>query len=86
MFSTASTSLSAQYQVEMSPVNINGVKIGFEENVEHVGILRSCVGNLPNLLNRIKSHKRALGAALHVGMARNHRGNPAYSLRVHQLY
>ena len=44
------------------------------------------LGNLPNLLNRILAHKKALGAVLHTGTARHHRGNPAASLRVEKLY
>ena len=38
------------------------------------------------MLNRIISHKKSLGAILSAGLARSHRGNPAASLRVHQLY
>ena len=31
-------------------------------------------------------HKKAIGAILHVGIARGHRGNPVASLYIHQLY
>ena len=69
-----------------NPIKINNIPIEFSKSAEHVGILRSTEGNGPTILARIAAYKRALGAVLHVGMARNHRGNPVYSLRVHQLY
>ena len=43
-------------------------------------------GNLPNIINRILSHKKALGAVLHAGVARHHKGNPAASLRLEKIY
>ena len=35
---------------------------------------------------RIAAHTKALYAVLPAGLARRHHGNPAASLRVHQLY
>ena len=52
----------------------------------NVGLLRLTSGNLPSLLARIASHKKALGAILHSGMARSHRGNPAASIRKQEIY
>ena len=69
-----------------NPININGIAVKFSKEAEHVGIIRNISGNMPNLLNRIISHKRAIGSVLSAGLARSHRGNPAASLRVHQLY
>ena len=63
-----------------------GVQIEFVQTTEHVGILRSVEGNLPHLLRRFASHNRALHSVLAAGLARGHRGNPAASLRVEQLY
>ena len=37
-------------------------------------------------MDRITAHNKALGAVLHTGMARGHRGNPAASLHVEQVY
>ena len=37
-------------------------------------------------MGRIKAHEKAMGAVLHVGAGRHHRGNPAASLRVEKLY
>ena len=54
-----------EYLKMTSPVSIAGTKIEFSETVEHVGILRNSYGNLPNIINRILSHKKALGAVLH---------------------
>ena len=58
--------------------------IAFVEEAEHVGIVRSVHGNLPHLLNRVSSFKKAMASVLHVGIARNHRGNPAAALKVMQ--
>ena len=52
----------------------------------YVGVLWSIGGNLPHLLQRFTSHSRAICSVLHAGLARGHRGNPAASLRVEQLY
>ena len=41
---------------------------------------------MPNILNRISSYKKALGAIGSSGMARSHRGSPAATIRVHKLY
>ena len=65
---------------------IDGSSIEFVNTAEHVGIIRSTDGNLPHLLNRMKSHNRALYSVLSVGLARAHRGNPAASFRVEKMY
>ena len=74
------------YSKLTSPVNIRGKKVPFASSVEHVGIIRSQEGNLPEIMDRIKSHQGALGAVLHAGGARSHRGNPAASLRLEKTY
>ena len=74
------------YSKGINPIQIDGVPIKFTSSAEHVGVIRSTSGNLPNILNRISSHKNALGATLSAGLARAHRGNPAASLRIIQLY
>ena len=70
----------------MPQIKIDNVPVKFCTEAEHVGILRHTSGNLPNLLNRIIMHKKSLGTILSAGLARSHRGNPAASLRVHQVY
>ena len=74
------------YLKEFSPVKLNGRKLEFEDNADHVGIVRSVTGNLPNILTRITAHKNAVAAVLHAGAAHHHRGNPAASLRLQQVY
>ena len=59
---------------EFSPVILNGMKLKFEDNADHVGIVRSVIGNRPNILMRITAHKNAAAAVLHAGAARHHRG------------
>ena len=68
------------YEVATNPLKIDDSKIEFVENAEHVGLLRASSGNLPTILEKFSAHNRALGAVLHTGMARGHRGNPAASL------
>jgi hypothetical protein len=75
-----------EYLKEFSPVIMNGIKVEFHDSTEHVGIVRSVSGNLPNILNRISSHKRSVAAVLHSGAARHHRANPAAGLKVEQIY
>ena len=74
------------YLKKYSPVNMKGTRIKFESNTEHVGIVRSVNGNLPNILQRISSHKAALGAVLANGLAKHHRANQAARLKVDQIY
>ena len=75
-----------RYAELVNPVTIDGVTVNFVSEAEHVGVLRSSSGNLANILHRISAHKKALGAVSSAGLARGHRGNPAASLKVHQLY
>ena len=77
---------SVQYMKDMFPIKLEDNIIEFDDTVEHVGILRNVNGNLPNILNRFKEHKKKLGTLLHTGMSRRHRGNPAASIRVDQVY
>ena len=67
-------------------ITIDNVEIKFSSQAEHVGVIRSTDGNLPNVLHRIAEHKKALGAVMSAGLARGHSGSPAAALRVHQLH
>ena len=69
-----------------NPIKISGKNIQFSNQAEHVGIVRSVDGNLPNLLNRISCHKKALGATLCVGLAKRQRSNPVVGLHIERLY
>ena len=86
VFSNRSTDIAAYYAKVVSPINMEGDVINFVDEAEHVGLLRSTSGNLPHLASRISSHRKSLAAVLPLGLARGHRGNPAASLRIHQLY
>ena len=86
VFSNRSTDIAAYYAKVVSPINIEGDVIDFVDEAEDVGLLRSTSGNLPHLFSRISSRGKSLGAVLPLGLARGHRGNPAASLRIHQLY
>ena len=70
----------------INPITIDGVPVKFSSEAEHVGVILSTSGNMPNLLNRITSHKKAMSSVLSAGFARGHHANPAAALRVHQLY
>ena len=67
-------------------ITINKQPVLLKTEAEHVGVLRSTAGNLPHLLNRIAKHKSALHALLPAGLARRHRGNPAATLKLGQIY
>ena len=79
-------SLDRDYLISTASLNINGSPIEIVNTAEHVGVIRSPEGNLPHLLNRFSSHNKAIHSVLHAGLARDHRGNPAASLRVEKLY
>ena len=85
-FHTKNMEFSVDYAKAVNPLKISGDRIEFVESAEHVGMLRSTGGNHNTILARITAHKRAVGAVLHVGLARGHRGNPSASFHVHQLY
>ena len=75
-----------KYSRLLSPLHIGNVAIHFSNTAEHVGVLRSTEGNLPHILNRISSHKRALGQILRLGMSRHHRANPIAVLRAETIF
>ena len=84
--STKNHHFLVEYARLINPVTINGEVVKFVTEAEHVGVVRSTAGNMPNLANRIAAHKKALGSVCSAGMARSHRANPAASLRAQHLY
>ena len=86
VISTKKMKATVDYLKVFSPVNLNGKKLDFSDESEHVGVIRSVHGNLPNILNRISAHKKAVGAVLHTGAARQHRANPVAGLRLEKIY
>ena len=69
-----------------NPISIEGHKVEFSSSAEHVGIIRSSEGNMPNILHRLSRHTKAIAAVLPAGLSRAHRGNPASSLRIESIY
>ena len=78
--------LEVKYAKITSPIVINGTLIPFSDSAEHVGIIRSVHGNLPNILARLAAHRRAVFSLLPAGLAKGHWGNPAACVRVERLY
>ena len=69
-----------------NPIFIDGKQIEFSQEAEHVGVIRSRNGNVPHLINRICSHRKAMGAALSSGFAQKRRANPVISLKLNRVY
>ena len=69
-----------------NPIIIQGKHIDFSEEAEHVGVIRSVNGNLPNTLRRISAHRKALGATLSSGIAMKQRVNPMVGIRLEKIY
>ena len=74
------------FSVPLNPIIMNGKQVPFNDEAEHVGIIRSTNGNHPNLMNRIHCSKTATNATLASGLARGHRSNPAACLAVLRCY
>ena len=75
------------YWKMVCPISMNGTRIPFSQEAEHVGILRcTSPGNTPSLLARMSAHNRALFAVLPAGIAQHHSSNAAASLHVEKLY
>ena len=74
------------FSVPLNPIFMNGEQVPFNDEAEHVSIIRSTKGNLPNLMNRIHCSKTATNVTLASGLARGHRSNPAACLAVLGIY
>ena len=68
-----------------NPIAISDQIIPFSDNAVHVGVVHAS-DNLPHLVDRIHSHKKAIGAILFTGLARCHRGNTAAAIKMEKLY
>ena len=85
-YSNKAHEFSVIHDLQVNRISIGGISVMPVTEAEHVGVVRNTNGNLPNILQRIVMHKKALGSVLSAGIAKGHRGNPAASLKVHQLY
>ena len=79
-------SFLVEYAKLVSTVTVDDTVVKFVSEAEHVGVIRSSTGNIPNILHRISCYKKALLSVSSCGISRAQRGNPAASLKVHQLY
>ena len=86
VFHTKTMKLDMKYAEAINPIVINNEAIHFATSADHVGLLRSTLGNGPAILSRFTAHRKALAGVLHTGMARGHRGNPVSSLHIDKLY
>ena len=86
VFAPPSLHTEVSYSKAINYLSISDVPLHFSDITEHVGVIRSPDSNMPHILQRISSHKRALAAVLSAGLSRKHRGNPAASLKVEKLY
>ena len=69
------------------PISIDKLDISYSESAEHVGIVRSTnSGNMPHILDRLSSHRRAMAAVLFTGAAQHHRANPSATIQLEKLY
>ena len=75
------------YPKLISSISINAELIGFSEEAEHLGIIRSSSStNMANILSRLSSYKKQLHSLLPAGLAVHHHTNPAARLRTERLY
>ena len=86
VFSSRSSELEASIAKSTSILNIDGEFLSFDEEAEHVGVVRSVNGNLPHLLTRFAAYRKARFKILPVGIAKANRGNPASILNANSVY
>ena len=66
------------YWKAVAPLIMDGTRICFSNEAEHVGNVRSTqTGNMTNIVARMSAHTKAVAAVLPAGLARDHCGNPA---------
>ena len=74
------------YAEIVNSISIDDTDVQFVTQAEHVGVIRSCHGNMENIQQRIINHKKSLAALGLAGVMKSSRTNPASSLRMHKLY
>ena len=85
-FSSPKQSFLVDHSLNTKKITINQRPVELVSEAEHVGVLRSSSGNLPHLVHRVAMYKSALHSLLPAGLAIKHRGNPAASLKLGQIY
>ena len=74
------------YLSQLDLISLNDTQLKFNSTADHVGILRSNLGNLPHIEDRIAARKKSLFAVLPAGLARKHNGNIAAALHVDRVF
>ena len=82
VFSTKNHQHLVNHQKMLSPIANNSTPIEFSLTAEHVGITRSSEGNLPHILGRISSHRKALFSIIPAGLSKRNNANPAATIRI----
>ena len=85
-FATSNMEFVVEYAQHTHSLEINGTKLPFSQNAEHVGIVRSTSGNGPTILARFAAHRKALQGVLHTGIAKGHRANPSKNINIDKMY
>ena len=80
-----SDGVNAEHEL-YNPICIDNHEIIFSESAEHVGVIRSCEGNMPHIMSRISAHRKAMYATLSSGMAQKSRANPMVGLKLEAVY
>ena len=86
IFSPNNSKADINTMANLKSITLDDQELEPVEFAEHVGMVRTPSGNLPTIMTRISAHRRAVGAVLHAGLARSHRGNPAAGLHLEMLY
>ena len=69
------------------PISIGKLDISYSKSAEHVGVLRSTDGgNMPHILDRLSSQRRAMAAVFFTGAGQHHRANPSATMQLEKLY
>ena len=74
-------------EIDSSGLSMDNFHVPPTSSAVHLGLLRAnSLSNMPAIQDKIAKHQKALFPVLSCGGARGHRGNPAASLKVEQLY
>ena len=60
VYSKRSSELAAFFSKIVSPISMQGKSVGFSEEAEHVGTVRSTESNLPHILSRVHTGRQCL--------------------------
>ena len=63
-YSTENQTHLVEHAKLVNQVTIGAEPVKFVSEAEHVGVIRNIAGNMPNILKRITSHKKAIASVL----------------------